>query len=104
MKSMSNLLEELKLLPYFSKDSIRQLGMHLGLSMATIDTYISRFLKRKQLYQMRKGLYVSADFFAKNRQDTSYIFFLANILRKPSYVSSWTALQYYDLTTEAIRT
>lgn len=33
----------------------------------------------------------------------SYSFYLANILRTPSYVSSWTALQYYNFTTEAIR-
>lgn len=104
MKSMSKLLEELKLLPHCSKDSVHQLGMQLGLSTATIDTYISRFLKRRQLYQLKKGLYVSADFLGKNKQDISYTFYLSNILRKPSYVSSWAALQYYDLTTEVIRT
>ena len=42
------------------------------------------------------------DFFEKNKNDVSYSFYLANIIRTPSYVSSWTALQYYNLTTEAI--
>ena len=46
---------------------------------------------------------MSANFFDKNRNDVSYSFYLANILRTPSYVSSWTALQYYNLATEAIR-
>ena len=46
---------------------------------------------------------MSADFFDKNRNDISYSFYLANIIRTPSYVSSWAALQYYNLTTEAIR-
>ena len=45
---------------------------------------------------------MSADFFDKNRSDISYSFYLANIIRTPSYVSSWAALQYYNLTTEAI--
>lgn len=104
MKSTINLLEGLKGMPYFSKDSVLQLGTQLGLSRSSITTYISRFLKRRQLLQLKKGLYVSADFFEKHRHDTSYVFYLANIIRTPSYVSSWTALQYYDLTTEAILT
>jgi|SRR3989344_5709774 len=104
MKSASNLLERLKALPHFRKDSVHQLGTKLGLSNTTIDTYISRYLKRRQLYHMKRGLYVSADFFEKNKHDASYAFYLANIIRMPSYVSSWSALQYYDLTTEAIRT
>ena len=104
MKGSSNLIEGLKLMPHFTKDSVQQLGMQLGLSHATIDTYISRFLKRRQLHQLKKGLYVSADFLEKNRNDDSYAFYLGNILRKPSYISSWSALQYYDLTTDTILT
>lgn len=104
MKSSSNLIEGLKGMPHFSKDSVLQLGMQLGLSRSTVDTYISRFLKRRQLLQLKKGLYVSADAFGKHRQDASYLFYLANVLRTPSYVSSWAALQYYDLTTDAIQT
>ena len=102
MKSNVNLLEGLKGMPYFSKDSVQQLGMQLGLSRSSIDTYISRFLKRRQLHSLKKGLYVSADLLEKNRHDPSYAFYLANIIRAPSYISSWAALQYYDLTTEAI--
>jgi len=102
MKSKKNLLELLKSLPYFSKDSLYQLGKQLGLADATVDTYISRFLKRKEILQLKKGLYISADFFSKNRSNISYSFYLANIIRTPSYVSSWSALQFYNLTTEVI--
>ena len=103
MKSKKNLLEQLDNLPHFSKSSVFQLASQLGLKNSTVDTYISRFLKHKEILQLKRGLYVSADFFAKNKNDISYTFYLANILRTPSYVSSWTALQYYNLTTEAIR-
>lgn len=103
MKSKKNLLEQLNNLPHFSKSTIYQLGNHLGLKNTTINTYISRFLKHKDILSLRRGLYVSADFFAKNKSDISYSFYLANIIRTPSYVSSWTALQYHNLTTEAIR-
>ncbi len=104
MKSSSNLIEQLKSLPYFSKSTVNQLGKQFGLKKATVDTYISRFLKRKDIIQLKNGLYVATDFYNKNRSDISYSFYLANILRTPSYVSSWTALQYYNLTTESIYT
>ncbi len=104
MKSNLNLLEGLKEMPYVSKKSVQQMGLQLELSHASINTYISRFLKRRQIHPLKNGLYLSSDFFEKHRLDTSYVFYLANVLRTPSYVSSWTALQYYNLTTEAILT
>lgn len=103
MKSKKNLLEQLDNLPHFSKSTIYQLGSQLGLKNSTVNTYISRFLKRKEILPLKRGLYISAGFFEKNKSDISYSFYLANVLRTPSYVSSWTALQYYNLTTEAIR-
>lgn len=102
MKSKKNLLDQLKPLTHFSKSVVYQLGNQLGLKDSTVDTYISRFLKYKEIHRLKNGLYVSADFFDKNRNDISYSFYLANIIRTPSYVSSWAALQYYNLTTEAI--
>jgi len=89
-------------LSHFSKDSIYQLGKQMGLADATLDTYISRFLKHKEIIQLKRGLYITTDFFIKNRPDVSYSFYLANIIRTPSYVTSWSALQFYNLTTEAI--
>lgn len=103
----SNLIEELKPLPYFNKDRILQLGKKkesYNLKNSTIDTYISRFLKEKEIITLKKGVYVTTDFYNKHKGDTSYLFYLANILRKPSYISSWTALQYYNLATEVIYT
>ena len=103
MKYREILLNQLESQPYFKKRAIYQLSEQYGLKSTTVDTYISRSLKRKEIVSLKKGLYVSADFYNKNKDD-SYSFYLANILRTPSYVSSWTALQYYNLTTEAIYT
>lgn len=91
-------------MPYLSKDSVQQLGTQLDLNEGTINSYISRYFKRRQLHKLKRGFYVSADFLDRHGLETSYVFYLANVLRAPSYVSSWTALQYYDLTTEAIAT
>lgn len=90
-------------MPHVAKNAVVQLGEGFGLSASTINTFISRSLKRGDLIQLRRGLYVTADFLAAHRQDVSYSFYLANIIRTPSYVSSWAALQYYNLVTEAIR-
>ena len=104
MKSKKNLIEQLKSLPHFNKNVIYQLGRSYDLANTTIDTYISRYLKSKEIIQLKKGFYVSSDFFSQNQSDVSYSFYLANILRTPSYISSWTALQYCDLVTELIQT
>lgn len=102
MKYREILLEQLESQPYFDKKAIYQISELYGLKSTTVDAYISRSLKRKEIIPLKKGLYLSADFYNKNRGDISYSFYLANILRRPSYVSSLTALQYYNLTTEAI--
>lgn len=104
MKSKKNLIEQLKSLPHFNKNVIYQLGKSYNLTDSTLDTYISRYLKSKEIIQLKRGFYISADFLHKNKNDISYLFYLANILRTPSYISSWTALQYYDLATESIQT
>ncbi|MCK5061379.1 hypothetical protein KAR28_02420 [Candidatus Parcubacteria bacterium] len=104
MKYREILLNQLKPLPFFDKKAISQLSEQFNLKNTTVDSYISRSLKRKDIFQLKNGLYVPADFYLKNKGNTSYLFFLANIVRKPSYVSSWTALQYYNLATEAIHT
>lgn len=102
MKYREILIEQLKSLPYFSKESILQISKQYGLKETTVDSYISRSLGRKDIIQLKRGVYTTADFYEKNIGDISYKFYLANVLCTPSYVSSWTALQYYDLTTEVI--
>ncbi|MEK7644161.1 MAG: hypothetical protein AAB390_02555 [Patescibacteria group bacterium] len=102
MKYREILLEQLKKQPYFTKDAFFQLGEQFGLKNATMDSYISRSLKRKDIVHLKNGLYVSASFFDENKDDIAYSFYIANVLRQPSYISSWTALQYYNLITEIV--
>ena len=102
MKYREILIEQLKELPYFDKKTIYQISEQHSLKTGTVDAYISQSLARKELIQLKKGVYITADYFNKNKSDISYAFYLANALRQPSYVSLWTALQYYNLATEAI--
>lgn len=100
----AKLLDLLKKLPYFSKDTLNQYAELVGINKATANTYISRFFKTKEILPLKKGFYVSSNFYDRNKSDVSYIFNLANIIRTPSYITSWTALEYYNLATEAIHT
>lgn len=102
MKYRKIILEQLRELPYFTKNTVRQLCEPYGIKNATIDAYISRSLKHKDIITLKKGLYVSTDFYNNNKKNISYLFYLANIIRQPSYISTWTALQYYNMATEII--
>jgi predicted transcriptional regulator of viral defense system len=102
MKSKKNLLEQLKNMPNFDRDTVYQLGSKMGLKKTTLSVYISRFLKSREIIKLKRDMYISADFFDKNKGDVPYRFYLANILRAPSYVSMWSALDYYGLVTEAV--
>jgi predicted transcriptional regulator of viral defense system len=102
MKYREVILDQLKNQPYFTKEAFVQLAKGYSIKDSTIDSYITRSVKHKDLIQLRRGLYVTNDFYTKNKSDTSYLFYLANVLRGPSYISSWSALQYYNLVTEII--
>lgn len=102
MKYREIIFEQLKNLPFFEKKEIYTIAKQYFIKDATIDAYISRALALKDIIQLKKGLYITKNFYERNISDISYKFYLANILRSPSYISSWTALQYYDLTTEVI--
>jgi predicted transcriptional regulator of viral defense system len=104
MKYKENLLEQLKPLSCFDAMTIHQIGGRSQMKDKTVDIYISRYLKSKEIVKLKKGMYVTTDFYDKHKGEESYKFYLANVLRKPSYISSWTALQYYNLTTELIKT
>jgi predicted transcriptional regulator of viral defense system len=101
MKCSPNLLAQLSAMPHFEKRDVLQLGEQLGLEASSVNTCISRFLHRKEIIRLKNGLYVSTDFFMRNAGDVSYSFHLANVIRTPSYVSCWAALQHYNLSTEA---
>ncbi|MBU1864751.1 MAG: hypothetical protein KKH94_13930 [Candidatus Omnitrophica bacterium] len=104
MKYRKIILEQLRELPYFTKNTVRQLCEPYSIQNATVDAYISRSLKNKDIISLKKGLYISTDFYNNSKRDISYLFYLANVIRQPSYISSWTALQYYNMATEIIHT
>lgn len=104
MKYREVIIEQLKNQPFFTKLAFCQLAKGYSVKDSTINSYVVRSIAHKDIIQLKRGFYVTTDFYTKNKLDASYLFYLANVLRGPSYVSSWAALQYYHLATEVINT
>lgn len=61
---------------------------------------ISRLIKKGEIINLKKGFYVSKSYLEKHASDPGFFYYLANILRYPSYVSGVYVLQNYDILTD----
>jgi predicted transcriptional regulator of viral defense system len=87
--------------PYFTKQDLLVLGDKFSIPETSINTLIQRSIKSREIISLKRGLYVTKDFFLKNQNNLEYKFFIANILIKSSYISRESAMQYYGLLSEA---
>lgn len=88
--------------PYFTKELLRTSVAKFSIPESTLNSYIYKALRDGQIISLKRNYYVTRTFYEKHKTDTSYLFLLANILLKTSYVSLETALQYYGLFAEAV--
>lgn len=88
--------------PYLTGETMRMSAKALKIPTSTFNSYIYRSIQNGDLIRLKRNYYVTRGFFEKNRTDSHYIFFLANVLLKPSYVSLESALQYYGLYAETV--
>ena len=102
MKYQAEIINELKTKPSFTKKVFIDVSSKYNLKTSTINSYIVRSFAQNKIIKLKRGVYVTEEFYSKHYSDISYKYYLANILRKPSYISSWTALEYYNLATESI--
>ena len=63
---------------------------------------IQRWIKNGKLIQLKKGLYVTKEYYQTIANNEAYYEFLANILKKPSYLSMEYVLQKYSMLTESV--
>lgn len=92
-------LENLESLSYFDKNT---LGQFFDLKDNSLYANIKRWLKVGNLIQIKKGLYVTKEYFNLLRDKGAYTEFLANRIRQPSYLSTEYILQKYNILTEAV--
>lgn len=88
--------------PYFTKELLSAAVKKFSIANSTFNSYIYKALKDGQIISLKRNYYVTRSFFDKHKTDTGYLFSLANILLKPSYVSLETALQYYGIFAESV--
>lgn len=88
--------------PFFTKETLRASAIQFNLFESTFNSYIDKALRKGEIIYLKRNHYVTHAFFDSHRTDQSYLFFLANALLKPSYVSLEAALQYYGFFAEAV--
>lgn len=88
--------------PYFTKKLLHVSAAQFGIPASTLNSYIYKSLRDGQIISLKRNHYVTREFYEAHKTETSYLFFLANALLKPSYISLETALQYYGLFAEAV--
>ena len=67
--------------------------------VAALKVQISRWQKAGKIIQLKKGIYVLADSY---RKVTINEFYIATVLKRPSYLSMEKALEYYNLIPERV--
>ena len=71
----------------------------MGSNSLSLKVQISRWVKAKKLIQLKRGLYLLAEPYRKIAPSEFYI---AGVLKTPSYISLEKALEYHGLIPEAV--
>jgi predicted transcriptional regulator of viral defense system len=87
--------------PYFTKQDLFVVAKKFAIAESSLNTLIQRGIEDKSIIPLKRNNYVVNEFFAKNKNNLKYKYYLSNILLKPSYVSRESALQYYGILTES---
>jgi len=92
-------LEQLSQLPYFDQVTI---GNLLDISGPTLQMYVSRSIAKGQLIRLKRGIYITNDYYKFEREKQRYLEFLSNVLYSPSYLSLDYVLQKYAILSESV--
>ena len=92
-------MKNLENLSYFNSTTISQ---YVDIRRSSLFADMSRWLKSGILIQLKKGLYVTSNFYNRSADKNTYMEFLANKLREPSYLSLEYVLQKYSIMTESV--
>ena len=88
---MENILLKLSKLPYFKTSNLEAFSS--SLKKESVYRKISRWHKKGAIIKLKNGFYVAKEYKERHSADLNYFYYLANILRYPSYVSGVFVLQ-----------
>lgn len=98
MNQLNN-LSKLNSASFFDKETLQRV---INVSDNSLYSNIKRWLKTGDLVQLKRGVYVTKTYISNLNNKDSYIEFLANNLKKPSYISGEYVLQKYGMLTESV--
>lgn len=91
-----DILDKIKTMPYFTRADISTLYYDKNY----INVYISRLIKNESIVKLKRGIYTTNEYLKSNKNNDSYIEFIANHLIAPSYLSESYILKKYNVFTE----
>lgn len=100
VKQVDN-LKQLNNLSYFDIEAISQVT---GVSDNNLYKNTNRWVKQSLLIQLKRGLYVTTTYYNNLSNTNSYLEFISNKLRYPSYLSLEYVLTKYQILSESVFT
>ena len=82
--------------PFFTQHDV---AYSLGIKLASAAVLCTRYVKKGLLIRLKRGLYARTEILRHLSQIN--LFYIANMLQVPSYISLMTALSYYGITPQA---
>jgi len=92
-------IKKLEGLSYFDRNAISQ---YIEVKPNSFSQNINRWINKGILIQLKKGFYVTSKYYEVNKNNKTYIEFIANRLRMPSYLSLEYVLQKYSMLSESV--
>jgi predicted transcriptional regulator of viral defense system len=92
-------LSKLNNVTFFYKETLSQI---MGIGENALSANIRRWTGNGILIQLKKGLYVTKEYYQSLIYKESYCEWIANIIKKPSYLSGEYILQKYSMLTESV--
>ncbi len=81
--------------------SIDDIADIFSISTASAKVSANRYVNKNYLIRLKNNFYITADNFEKLKEQD--LFYIANLLQVPSYVSLTTALSFYNVSTQQLR-
>jgi hypothetical protein len=99
MNQLKN-LAKLNSASYFDKNTLQQV---VAVNDNALYANIKRWLKQNRIIQLKRGLYVTSDYYSQTSKKELYFEFIANKLKTPSYLSLEYIMQKYSLLTDTVQ-
>lgn len=94
-----NYLSKLNSASFFTKNTLKEV---IGGNDDAFNANVARWMENGNLIQLKKGIFVTKEYYQLCKDKQTYNEFIANILKKPSYLSGEYILQKYSILSESV--